>query len=46
MAVLETKEKEKKAKKKEKLKEMINKITPENKHKEIKWGKPIGKEIW
>ena len=32
--------------KRKKLEELVSKITPSNKHKEIKWGKPIGQEIW
>ena len=28
------------------LDEMIKRITPKNRHKEIDWGKPVGKEIW
>lgn len=28
------------------LKELVDKITPENIHKEIEAGGPIGKEIW
>jgi antitoxin MazE len=31
---------------KNKLSEMLNQITPENLHKEIKTGRPVGKEIW
>lgn len=25
---------------------ILDKITPENVHKEVDWGKPAGKEIW
>lgn len=47
METLERTKKEKSRKeRKEKLKKLISKITPDNKHKEIKWGKPVGKEIW
>ena len=28
------------------LKDLVMKITPNNVHKEIDWGKPVGKEIW
>ena len=28
------------------LKEMMSKITPENQHEPIEWGRPEGKEIW
>ena len=28
------------------LKELVSKITPENIHKEVDWGKSEGKEIW
>ena len=28
------------------LTELTDKITPENIHKEVNWGKPVGKEIW
>ncbi len=31
---------------KEKLKKLISQITPQNKHKEIEWGTPVGKEVW
>jgi len=33
-------------KKKPTLEELISKITPENKHDEVDWGKPEGAEIW
>ena len=33
-------------KNKVKLKNLVMKITPDNIHKEIDWGKPVGKEIW
>jgi len=35
-----------KEKKSESLRELIKKITPENRHKELDWGTPVGKEIW
>ena len=28
------------------LKKLLKGITPKNKHPEIDWGKPVGKEIW
>lgn len=28
------------------LEELVDKITPENIHPEIDWGKPKGKEVW
>jgi antitoxin MazE len=28
------------------LKELVKKITPQNRHQELEWGKPVGKEIW
>lgn len=28
------------------LKELVDQITPENRHELIDWGKPIGKEVW
>ena len=28
------------------LKNLVSKITPENKRKELDWGEPIGKEVW
>ena len=28
------------------LKELVSRITPQNRHDEIDFGKPIGKEIW
>lgn len=28
------------------LKDLVSKITPENIHSEVDWGKPVGKEIW
>jgi len=28
------------------LKELVSRITPENKHEQIDWGEPVGKEIW
>lgn len=28
------------------LKKLIDKITPENRHEVVDWGKPVGKEIW
>ncbi|MEN0659737.1 AbrB/MazE/SpoVT family DNA-binding domain-containing protein [Caldifermentibacillus hisashii] len=33
-------------KKKPTLEELMSKITPENKHDEVNWGKPEGAEIW
>ncbi|WP_407703067.1 AbrB/MazE/SpoVT family DNA-binding domain-containing protein [Virgibacillus tibetensis] len=34
------------AKKKPTLEELMAKITPENRHGEIDWGKPEGDELW
>ncbi len=28
------------------LENLVSKITSENKHKELNWGEPIGKEVW
>jgi antitoxin MazE len=28
------------------LQELVSKITPNNRHPETDWGKPMGKEIW
>lgn len=28
------------------LKELVKKITPENRHEEVDWGGPVGNEIW
>lgn len=28
------------------LQELVDQITPENRHEEINWGKPAGKEVW
>jgi len=28
------------------LKELVSGITPENRHDEIDWGPPVGREIW
>lgn len=28
------------------LAELASKITPENQHPEIGWGRPVGKEVW
>lgn len=28
------------------LKELVKKITPENRHEEVNWGGPVGNEIW
>ena len=28
------------------LDQLLNQITPENQHKEINWGKPVGNEVW
>ncbi|WP_293445739.1 hypothetical protein [Persephonella sp.] len=36
----------KKEENRKKLEAIVSKITPENRHKEINWGKPIGKEVW
>lgn len=33
-------------KKTENLENLLAGITPENIHKEINWGKPVGREIW
>jgi antitoxin MazE len=33
-------------KKKPKLQQLLARITPENVHAEIDWGKPKGKEAW
>lgn len=35
-----------KNKNKIKLEEFVSKITPDNIHSEVDWGKSIGKEIW
>lgn len=35
-----------KAVEKPSLEELLEKITPENVHKEISWGKPLGNEAW
>ncbi len=43
----ELKELEKRKKKnRKKLENLVSKITSENKHKELNWGEPIGKEVW
>mgnify|MGYP003394853698 CR=1 FL=1 len=34
------------AKKRPTLGELVSRITPENRHRETDWGKPMGKEIW
>lgn len=34
------------AKKRPTLEELVARITPENRHPAIDWGKPMGKEIW
>ena len=34
------------AKRKYSLKELVDKITPQNVHAETDWGLPAGKEIW
>jgi antitoxin MazE len=34
------------AKKRPTLEELVARITPENRHEAIDWGKPMGKEIW
>ena len=28
------------------IEELVEQITPENRHKEVDWGKPVGKEVW
>jgi antitoxin component of MazEF toxin-antitoxin module len=28
------------------LDELLAQITPENRHEELAWGKPVGSEIW
>jgi len=28
------------------FRELVNQITPENRHKETDWGKPKGREVW
>ncbi len=28
------------------LKELVTAITPENRHDEVDWGKPVGNEVW
>lgn len=28
------------------LEELVARITPENRHEEIDWGPPVGKEVW
>lgn len=28
------------------LRELLDKITPENIHPETDWGRPVGKEVW
>lgn len=28
------------------LDELLDKVTPENIHEEVDWGKPVGKEVW
>jgi antitoxin MazE len=35
-----------KKRKKVNLDELIAGITPDNVHKEVDWGRPVGKEIW
>lgn len=34
------------SKKKETLEQMVRKINKKNRHAEIDWGKPVGKEVW
>jgi antitoxin component of MazEF toxin-antitoxin module len=34
------------AKKKPKLQQLVAKVTVENCHAEVDWGKPMGKEAW
>ncbi len=28
------------------LRRLVGKITPENRHKLLEWGRPVGKEVW
>ena len=28
------------------LEDLVQRITPENRHSEIDWGQPVGKELW
>ena len=35
-----------KKRKKVSLDELVAAITPDNIHKEVNWGKPVGKEVW
>lgn len=28
------------------LAELLDRVTPSNQHREIRWGKPKGKEVW
>ena len=28
------------------LKQLVSKITPQNRHPETDWGRPMGKEVW
>lgn len=28
------------------LEELVSKITPQNRHQETNWGRPVGREIW
>jgi antitoxin MazE len=28
------------------LEALVSRITPENQHHELDWGKPVGKEVW
>jgi antitoxin MazE len=35
-----------KPKRKPTLKELVSRITPENRHSETDWGEPVGKELW
>ncbi len=28
------------------LRELVSKITPQNRHPETDWGRPVGREIW
>lgn len=32
--------------KEETLDDLVSKITPENRHKEVYWGPPVGNEVW
>ncbi len=32
--------------KKQSLQDLVSAITPDNRHQEVDWGEPVGKEIW